>query len=98
MNDRNESIPQPPVVPRGGRSRMAAVSVSRSANSGEASRQVFRFVTSSGQLLSQRIAEIENMATQRLREGGTHDSVQKGAMSLLGIAVAGVCGQVKEEC
>jgi len=52
----------------------------------------FRFNTRKGQCLTDQIAEIEALATQRLRAGVAYYSVQTGALALLRLAIEDVDG------
>ena len=57
-------------------------------------RGCFRFRTSKGQWLTDKIAYIEASATKCLREGVSLHSVQTGSLALLKMALEGVSGEL----
>ena len=57
----------------------------------------FQFRTAKGRWLNDEIASIEKLATDLLREGVAHHSVQTGAFSLLKIAMEGVATELVME-
>ncbi len=56
----------------------------------------FGFRSRNGKGLTQEIANIERLATERLRAGIADHSVQTGALALLKIALEGVSSEISE--
>jgi len=56
----------------------------------------FRFRTGTGRWLTDKIASIEALATERLRAGVSYHSVQTGALLLLKVALNHVSGELVE--
>ena len=56
----------------------------------------FRFRLGKGSWLSDEIAHIETLATDRLRAGISYHSVQTGALALLRLALDGTTGDLVE--
>lgn len=58
--------------------------------------RVFRFQTRGGYLLTDQIASIEALATERLLAGVSYESVQIGALALLRLALEGVSSRLHD--